>query len=95
VALLIMGQPLALLATVLLPPVVMARRAAPAGALALWLLGLALATTWAVLTYRVAVHADPADVEVDVLATAPWLGLALGAAVLSVLVAHRAPGAAR
>ena len=95
-ALLIIGQPLAVLATVMLPPVVMARRAAPPGAVALWGLGLALVVTWAVLTYGAAGHADPADVEGDLLGTVHWLGLALCAAVLSVLVAHRSSaGAAR
>jgi hypothetical protein len=86
-ALLIMAQPLAVLATVLLPPVVMARRAPTAAAVALWVLGLALATTWGVVTYGAAVRADPADV--DLLGTVHWLGLALCAAVLSVLTAHR------
>ena len=92
VALLMIGQPLAVLATVLLPAVAMARRAAPAAAVALWGLALALLTWWAGTTYRTAVQADPADIEVEVLGSVHWLGLALGAAVGSLLVAHRSPG---
>jgi hypothetical protein len=94
-ALLIMGQPLAFLAAVLLPPVVMARRAVPAVAIALWLLALALSSTWAVTTYRAAALAARTGVERDLLGTTPWLGLALVAAVLSAVVAHRTAAHAR
>jgi hypothetical protein len=88
-ALLIAGQPLAFLAAVLLPPLAMARRAAPAVSVVLWLLALALAGTWAVTTYRAAALAARTGVERDLLGTTPWLGLALLAAVLSAAAAHR------
>ncbi len=91
-ALLIIGQPLAVLATVLLPPTAMARTAAPRTAVALWALSLALLVAWGVSTYQAGVRADEAGTEGDLLGTVHWLGLAVCAAFLSLLVVRRSSG---
>jgi len=92
-ALLIIGQPLVVLATVLLPPVGMVRRGASAGAGALWLLALVLLTVWGVSTHHRAVEAARTGAETDLLAGVLWLGLALCAAALSLLLLARRPAA--
>ena len=88
-ALLIIAQPLAALATVLLPPVVMSRHGASRAGRALWALALLLLAVWAASTYRAAALADRTGTEADLLGTASWLALALGAALTSVLSIRR------
>ena len=87
VALLVIGQPLAVLGTVLLPAFAVARRAMPRAGVALWVLALVLLAVWGVATYRAALEAGPADVSP--LDTVGWLALAVGAALGSLLVARR------
>jgi hypothetical protein len=86
------GQPLAVLATVMLPAVVVAHRAMTRAGLALWVLALVLLAVWGVATRRAAIEAGPADVSP--LDTVGWLALAVGAALASLLVARRSATAA-
>jgi hypothetical protein len=87
VALLVIGRPLAVLGTVALPAVAVARRALPRAGVALWVVALVLLAVWGVATYRAALEAGPADVSP--LDTVGWLGLAVAAALGSLLLAHR------
>jgi hypothetical protein len=93
VALLSIGQPLAVLGTVLLPAVVVAKRAMPAAGAVLWGVAWVLLTVWGVSTYRAAVEAGPADTSP--LDTVGWLALAVCAALGSVLLARHSPRAAK
>jgi hypothetical protein len=88
-ALLIIAEPLVVLATVLIPPVAMARRTAHPLAAASWSVALALVVVWGVTTYRASVSAEETGAGSDLLGTVAWLALALAAALASLLVTLR------
>jgi hypothetical protein len=90
-ALLIIGQPLAVLAVVLLPPLAMARRRPPRVPVALWALALGLLVVWGVATYRSSIADRSGGADSLPIGAVHWLGLALCVALASWLLLRRDP----